>query len=233
VTLTEAGHRYLERARDLLDAAAAAREVVATSDLQGQLRVTAPVALTEAWLASLLPEFLHAHPGLDVFFEISERHFDLVADGIDVAIRIGGPDSSTLTGRRLFPVERWFVASPAWVEQHGHPAVGADLEQHTGLIFAPSGTRPRGFPLSGGTITPSRAITATNGQPLRRFALDGLGVALLPDWLVFGDVERGNLIRVLADVDTPRLDLWVVWPQQRYMRAAARAFVEWFGERAV
>lgn len=227
VALTDVGARYLERAREALDAAAAAREVAAGGELEGVLRVTAPVALTEAWLASRLPTFLAEHPALDVLLELSERHFDLVADGIDVAVRVGGPDTAVLAGRRLRPVERWFVASPAWVAAQGQPRTPTDLEPHTGLVFAPAGTRPRGWTVGGRAVTPARAITSTNGQPLRRLALDGVGVALLPDWLVGNDVERGQLVRLLDDVAIPRLDLWVVWPSQRYVRAATRTFVDW------
>jgi len=229
LALTEAGYRYLEQARVAMLAVASARDAArGPQELSGLFRLSAPVSFTEAWLSPRLPGFLESHPGLHIDLELSERHVDLVSEGVDVALRIGGPASATLTGRRLRPVERWFVVSPGWLAKHGRPQNSAELSRHTGLIFAATGTRPRQFRLAEGPpVAPARVVTSTNGQPLLQLARDGLGVALLPDWLVKDALSSGELVRVLPEARMPRLELWVVWPRHRYQRAVTRSFVDW------
>lgn len=228
LSITEAGLRFLERAREVVDAVERARDAARLSGpLRGELRITAPVSFTHVWLGPRLGQFVHEHPTLDVFLDVADRHVDLVAERMDVAVRIGGPDDANLAGRRLRPGERWFVASPSWLEAHGHPTSFAELAQHTGLIFAAAGTQPVGWTLGGVAVAPQRTIVASSGLILAQFAKEGLGVALLPDWLVERDLATGALVRILAELQSPRLDLWVVWPVHRYQRAATRAFIEW------
>ena len=230
--LTEPGQRYLAAAREVLEAAVRARDVVREAEPAGLLRVAAPVSLTNVWLGPRLHRFLGRHPGIDLELDLSERHVDLVAEGFDAAVRVGGPASADLAGRRLRPGERWFVAAPSWVAAHGAPDTLDDLAPATGLIFAPTGTRPTGWSWPGARLTPARRVVSSNGQPLRELALAGHGVALLPDWLVSDAVAAGRLVRLLVGVGPPRLDLWVVWPQHRFARAATRAWVSWLVEES-
>lgn len=228
VALTEAGLRYLEPARAALGAVQRAREAAqASAALSGVLRVAAPVSLTTVWLSRHLGRFVAAHEGLDLVLELAERHVDLVSEGIDVAVRIGGPDHASLAGRRLRRVERHWVASPGFLQRHGPIASADDLADHRGLVFAPAGQQPRTFAVGDHTIAPRQVVTASNGLPLRQLARDGVGVALVPDWLIEDDLAEGRLVRILPDVAPPTLDLWVVWPQHRFLSAATRAFVDW------
>lgn len=226
VAMTEPGRRYLIHARAVLTALQAAHDAATGSDrVSGPLRVAAPVSFAHSWLAPRLPGFVSAHPEITLDLALAERHVDLIADGLDVALRIGGPDAATLTGRRLRSVHRWFVASPEWCG--ACQVTSARVETGTGLIFAAPGTRPRRWSTPQGDLKPRRAITASNGQPLRELALGGQGLALLPDWLVADDVTAGRLRRVLRDHEPPAMSLWVVWPTQTYVPTAVRAFVDW------
>jgi len=228
LSITEAGLRFLERAREVVDAVERARDAARFSGpLRGELRITAPVSFTHVWLGPRLGQFMRQHTMLDVYLDVADRHIDLVAERMDVAVRMGGPDDANLAGRRLRSGERWFVASPTWLEAHGRPASFSELAHHTGLIFAAAGTHPDGWTLEGVSVTPQRVIVASSGLTLAQFVKDGLGVALLPDWLVEQDLATGALVRLLAEQQSPRLDLWVVWPVHRYQRAATRAFIEW------
>ena len=228
LSITEAGLRFLERAREAVDATERAMDAARSSGfLRGELRITAPVSLTQVWLGSRLGEFIRQHPHLDVFLEVSDRHVDLIGERMDVAVRVGGPDATSLVGRRLRSGERWFVVSPGWLDLHGQPDSLDDLAPHTGLLFAAAGTQPRAWTLGDLSVTPRRAIVASSGLALAQLAKDGLGVALLPDWLVEEGLASGALVRVLPGYQSARLDLWVVWPVHRYQRAATRAFVEW------
>lgn len=123
-------------------------------------------------------------------------------------------------------VERWFVASPAWVAAHGMPETIETLRDHTGLVFAPADVWPRAFE-GEPSVAPARVVAATSGQALRELAIAGVGVALLPDWLVERDLVTGTLVRVLPEIGGSPLPLWVVWPEHRFQGAAVRAFVTW------
>ena len=227
LALTEAGHRYLERARDALASVVAAREAATGSPrLTGSLHVAAPLSFTHSRLAPRLPAFVSAHPDLQIDLQLAEHHPDLVASGIDVALRLGEPEHPALDGRRLLAVQRTFVASPAWCEGRSLPLDAAAFSTVTGLQIAAPGTRPRSW-RGTDAPAPARLSTATSGQPLRELALAGVGVALVPDWLVLDDLERGDLVRVSPPLDPPSEWLWVLWPAHRFRSAAARTFVDW------
>jgi DNA-binding transcriptional LysR family regulator len=232
VSLTDAGQRYLEHARGVLEQVAESRDVVRREGaLAGELRLTAASSLVEHVLCLELPSFLDKYPRVDVFMNLTERHLDLAAERIDVALRVGGPDSADLAGRRLRSVERWLVASSAWVAAHGMPASVGALEGHTGLVFAASDSHPRGWSMGGTWVEPRRVLVCTSGTPLKALVLSGVGVAVLPDWMVAEDVASGRLIRLLPDALSPSLALWLVWPRHRYQRAVSRALVDWATER--
>jgi DNA-binding transcriptional LysR family regulator len=232
VALTEAGARYLDELRPALEAIDAAAEAVrGPGPLGGRLRVAASVSFAVAWLCPRLPAFLAAHPDLGLDLHLADRHVDLVAEAMDVAVRIGGPDVPTLTGRRLRVVERWYVASPEWIATHGEPLTPSDLARHTGLVFAPAGIWPRAFE-GEDQVAPRRVVAATSGQALIELARAGVGVAMLPDWLVERDLERGTLVRVLRGHAGVPLPLWVVWPHRRTVGGGVRAFVEWMSAEA-
>ncbi|MEM1417361.1 MAG: LysR family transcriptional regulator [Myxococcota bacterium] len=229
LALTEVGERYLEAARRTVAGAEAARraaEVGAT----GRLRITAPVSFSTAWLAPRLPAFFADHPDLEPSFHFTETHVDLIAEGMDLALRIGGPESPELVGRRAARIRRRLVASPAWRAERSL-AGPADLADAHALVF----TREmawRGWParFEGQElrVRPGRVTRATSGDFLRVLALAGEGVALLPEWLIDADLAEGRLVEVLPTLELPTLDLWVVWPEQRFQGEAARRFVAWF-----
>lgn len=228
VELTDAGRRYLEQARVVLEQVELSRDAVRhAAALRGTLRIATVGSLASRLLIPELPNFLEAHPGVCVSLELSSRHVDLVTENIDVAIRVGGPVVATLAGRRLREVHRWFVASPSWVEHHGMPNGLSDLESTRGLVFSGTGDHLPGWKVDGEWIRPQRVVTSNAGEPLRDLALAGAGVALLPDWLVGCDLDAQTLVRLLPETAVPTLPLWIVWPQHRYQRAATRAFVDW------
>lgn len=228
VELTEAGRRYLEQVRTVLEQVEVARDAVrSAAAVRGTVRLATATATATRLVVPSLPDFLERHPNIVLSMDLSERHVDLASERVDVAIRVGGPVVATLAGRRLRNVERWFVASRGWVERWGMPAELDDLRAHTGLVYAPSGSHPAGWRIEDRWVRPGRMLTASGGEPLRVLALAGAGVGLFPDWLVDSDVDAGDLVRVLPTVQVPTMPLWIVWPKQRYQRAATRAFIDW------
>jgi len=159
----------------------------------------------------------------------------LVEEGMDLGLRVGGPATTELVGKRLGRVHRHLVASSGWVEENGVPTHPDDLRDAHGLVFAVK-RRWEGWPMKLGgrraVVRPASRTSASSGDFLRALACRGAGIALLPDWLVHDDLKEGRLVELLPDADLATLDLWLVWPSQRYQSASARRFIGCLADEA-
>jgi DNA-binding transcriptional LysR family regulator len=243
VTLTDSGQAYFERALHILaqldaadDAAAAGR-----GEPRGILRVTAPVTFCTLYIAPLLGELQRRFPLLELDLYLSDAVSNMVDDAIDVAIRIGAGDQQpNLVARRLAGHERLICASAAYLQQHGTPEVPADLLRHNCLQFAYGNPR-RGWRLQRNEdnqdieeIPVRGTLTVNNSEVLRRAALDGVGLAMLPDWLVRHDLRSGALVRVLGQyqVNPGAMDvgLYAMYQTNRRGSLKVKAFVDLLAE---
>lgn len=229
--LTAAGQRLMARAPDWLDQldemASDLRE--SQRGLSGTIRVSAAVTHGELLLAPLLRRFRAAHPGLTIDLRLADPFVDLVAQGIDLAVRIGRLEDSTLMARRLGGISVVLVASPGYLARHGHPAAPEDLADHACI----RDTNMRGdgtWPLSDGQgerrITVQGPFLVNSARTARDLALADEGVALCPDYVVRDDLAQGRLLRVLPEVQGPYLDIHAVYPPQRRMTRRTRALLE-------
>ncbi len=189
VTPTEAGRAYYTRASRVLDELQAADAAVAGYDAtpHGLLRVSVPVVFGRLYITPLLASFLKACPAVQLEVSFSDVVIDLAVADVDVAIRLGGIGSGDLIARRLAPQRRVLCASPAYLKAHGAPQVPADLLGHSCLLFAyrPGPLRWR-FDGPDGLqdVEVSGPLRANNSDALREAAIAGLGLILMPDWLV-------------------------------------------------
>ncbi|MGC1301696.1 MAG: LysR family transcriptional regulator [Caulobacteraceae bacterium] len=205
VHLTEPGAGFYEQARKVLRDVEDARRTALGMDLkpQGTLRVQAPAAFGRLHVAPHIPDFLAAYPDIRLDIAFTDVRVDLISVGADVAIRIGPMLDSSLIARKLAPHRRVVCASPAYLERQ--PAIRApqDLAEHDCLIYSLQPTPAWFFePAKGGerqAITVCGAIRADDSEPLRDLAVAGLGVVLLPTWLVGDDIRAGRLVRVLPE----------------------------------
>lgn len=229
--LTAAGQRLMARAPDWLDQldemASDLRE--SQRGLSGTIRVSAAVTHGELLLAPLLRRFRAAHPGLTIDLRLADPFVDLVAQGIDLAVRIGRLEDSTLMARRLGGISVVLVASPGYLARHGHPAAPEDLADHACI----RDTNMRGdgtWPLSDGQgerrIAVQGPFLVNSARTARDLALADEGVALCPDYVVRDDLAQGRLLRVLPEVQGPYLDIHAVYPPQRRMTRRTRALLE-------
>ncbi len=216
--LTEAGRVLAVRAaRILAEGEAAEAEAKASSAVpRGRIRLAAPMSFGLRHVAPILPKFLTAHPEVSIDLQLDDRRVDLIAGGIDVAVRIADLADSSLLARRLCPVRRWVVGSPGYFERHGRPERPRDLREHAclGYTWLASGqtwhfTGPGG---EAELVTVKGPLSATNGEALT-FALEaGIGIALQPDFLAWEAVRDGRLARVLDRWDAPPLALHLLTP---------------------
>ena len=241
VALTEAGAAYLERVRPLLDELErAAEELHAnTGQVCGTVRVTASVAYGQTVLVPMLPALHVAHPALEVDLILSDSVLDLVAQRIDVALRLGPSVDSSLVGMQLRPVRFRVCASPAYLRKHGRPRHPADLAHCACLRFPLPGYRTQWTLRDKDGRTEVIAVhgwlVMSTALALHRAALDGLGPALLGDWLIDADIAAGRLVDLFPKHEATATNfnsaVSLLYASREHVPRRVRAFVEFVKDR--
>lgn len=226
LSLTESGLAFLPRGRRLLHEADAAMAEIAEqrSELVGPLRLSAPVSFGSLHLGPPLHDFLKAHPRIDLSLELEDRFVDAAADGYDAVIRHGAVADTRLVSRRLAVSRRFLVAAPAYLAAAGHPGTSADLTGHRAILYTNRGSDWRFG--SGAAMLVVRAqarLRVNNGLMMRDAALAGLGIALLPSFLVYREIARGELRVLDLDVAAEGAEVHLAHPRQPASSAKVRA----------
>lgn len=232
-SLTEAGRDYAERCRLILAeirAAESGAEAMRSAP-RGNLRISAPVSFGTQRLAPALTEYLAAHPEVSVDLNLSDRIVDLVEEGFDAAVRIGGLPDSTMIARPLMPYRMVLCASPAYLKAAGVPGTPHDLARHQCLDFAPHGRRVQ-WSLNGTEAEfPAGRFRSNNGQALRMAALSGYGIALQPEMLLREDIAAGRLVPVLKDFLPAPKPMSLIYPRDQKPTPKMQTFVAFMLER--
>lgn len=226
IALTETGERFLERCTEIVGLTDdMLREATALHDEpRGTLHVAAAAHPMRRRIAPLLPAFLERHPQIRLNFHLQNEQIDLIAEGIDVAIRIGHLSDSTLVARKCGDVALRLTASPDFIVKHGMPASLEALASFPCLSdMAPSyGHR---WPIGPATDVQG-PITANDGEVIHDMTLSGLGISLLPDFFVEDDIAAGRLIPLFPGEIDLKLGIYLVYPATRKVTPAVRAFVD-------
>lgn len=233
LSLSEAGQVYLQHCLVMLDAANAAD--AALSRLRetpvGTLRITAPEASGTLLLPPLLAAFSSRYPGVTVECVISDAQLDLIAERIDLALRTGELADSSFVSRRIGPVSRVLVASPAYLAGEGWPQTPADLARHRLLLHDVLPSWPLGHAGDTVRINASQAtLRANNLNTLRQLALAGAGIALLPRFMVREALQNGALQAVLPGNPPPDNQYYAVYPGRSHRPAALTALLDFIDE---
>ena len=238
---TEAGALYFARIEPLVGELEQARQ--AAADVRerpsGILRVTASVAFGQTCLVPLLPELNRRYPELSLELLLTDSNLDMVAERIDVALRLGPRSDGRLIGLRLFETRYRVCASPDYLARAGAVAAPEDLRARPCLVFALPGYRSRWIFLDRAgrrsEVPIEGRFVISSALALRDCALNGLGPALLADWLIGDDLSSGALVdlfpghRVTAtDFDTAA---WLLYPSRAYLPLKVRAFIDFVRAR--
>lgn len=242
--LTEAGATFYERATLVLTGIEEARNATISLNArpQGLLRINMPTAFGRRHIMPHFPEFLSAYPDIRIDATLTDATVDLIETGADVAVRIGALSDSTLIAKRLAPHWRTVVASPAYLERSPPIAVPNDLSRHDCLLFTllPNDTwyftdhdRPRAGQIE---IRVNARLRINDSEALLGAALAGLGIGLLPNWLVNDDLRKGKLVKLLPEWTAcislgPERAIWGVYPPKKIVSPKVRAFLTFFSER--
>jgi DNA-binding transcriptional LysR family regulator len=231
ISLTEIGQIFYERCAEILQeveaAEAVAREM--TDNPSGTLHLAAPTSFGVRHLQQLLPRYLQQYPDVQLKLSLSDRFIDVVEEGFDLVIRITELADSSLVSRRIAPCKRVFCASPGYLEQHGTPQVPQDLSIHRCLVYSNS-LKPDTWELRGPggleSVRINGPFCSDNGDVLQAAAVAGLGITLLPTFIVGEDLQAGRLHEVLQDYCPPEISIYAVFPSRKFMSAKVRSFID-------
>ncbi len=229
-SLTDSGSRYLAGCVDLLARLETLENGLREDDssLRGTLRVAAPLMFGELHVAPLVANFRQENPELKVELQLGDRYVDIAGEGIDVAIRIGNLQDSTLIAKKLTTASLWTVAAPDYLRDHDAPAVPLDLARHhcirdgnlrngPGWPYRVDGRRTR--------VAVNDGLLVNSARTIRDLAVDAYGIALSPSYVVADDVREGRLVRLLREFEDAPLDVCAVYPSARGLASKVRAFI--------
>jgi len=230
VTLTDNGRGYFEQAMHILAALDEADDTAAGRDAEpaGVLRVTAPVTLANRYISPMLPELLLRYPRLELDLRLSDAMSNMVDEAIDIAVRIGNPERQpNLVARKLAGHTRHICASPGYLARHGAPQTPDELSAHNCLVFAYGGRRDTWRLRKAGVAQEVEVrgnLHVNNAEMLRQAALNGLGLAMLPGWLIQPDLQAGTLVPVMDEyqVNPGEMDVEIYAVYQVNRRGAAK-----------
>ena len=228
---TEAGMLYYQRCQAiLLDLSEADSSIsnMATS-LQGNLLISVPRDFGLLYISPNLPKFIELHPNLHVEIEFEDKRVDLVAEGYDLALRIGYMQDSSLVARKISSAPMHFVASPSYLEARGTPLTPDDLEYHQGLLYKSSLNQVHWQSTKANQVQRYKIqskVVSNNGMALLEMTKAGLGISNSPSFFVKDALASGELVEILSEYKQKPLDIYVVYPNRRHLPAKVRAFIE-------
>lgn len=233
LSLTDEGRVFYDRGLQIFSAVDEAEASVAGSPgvPRGVLRLTVPDAFGRLVLLPLVKKYLAAWPEVQVEVNLSDRQADIVEEGFDLAVRIGeAPPDTRLVSRVIAKYAALLVAAPSYLAERGEPRDADALSTHDCLFFT-SRNRRQSWRLRGadGVWTKAQGksrLRLDSGEALRSAAVAGLGIALLPDFLVADDLAAGRLKRVLADMDAGQATIVAIYPTRRLLEPRVRRFID-------
>jgi DNA-binding transcriptional LysR family regulator len=251
MTLTEAGGKYLARLEPLLEELDQARDDALTASAKpiGTIRTTASFAFGQKRIVPLLPKLREAFPDLGIDLALTDANLDLVSEGIDLAVRLGPSRDSALIGVKLTDTRYRVCASPAYLakasEQKRPLTAPADLAAHRCLLLSLPEFRSRWlFRGASGTVSEIAVngdILISNPLALFTCAIEGMGPALLVDWLIRDELAKGTLVDAFPDYEVTATDFetaaWLLYPSRSYLPRKVRVTIDFlrqeFGQSAI
>jgi DNA-binding transcriptional LysR family regulator len=235
VRLTPDGERFLDRCKELLTEAEHLQAMFrpASSGLTGRLRIDLPTPLARDFVLPRLPEFLAAHPQLEVGISTTDRRVDLVHEGFDCVLRVGALVDSELVARPLGFLRMRNVASPAYLRAHGTPQTLADLAGHRLVHYMPSlnaqGAGWDYIDADGGrrSLAMRAQVTVNGTDAYQAAALAGLGLIQAPALGVEALIAAGRLVDVLPQWRAPSMPVSLMLPHRRQLAPRVQAVVAW------
>ncbi|MCP3370132.1 LysR family transcriptional regulator [Bradyrhizobium cajani] len=230
VSLSESGTLYFEQARQMLDSLDEVEAAVSKATVvpRGTLRLTAPVWMANSIFAGVLADYQARYPEVRLDVDLSGRLVNLVEEGFDLALRATGAPDEALIARSITNVPFYLVAAPAFLKRAGRPATFADLAGQALLHYALYPGESFSFQGEHGpeTVKLNPVLRSGNETLLHMAALEGMGLAFLPKWLVAEDIAAGRLEHLMPEQVILEGKLFAVYPSRKYLSAKVRTFID-------
>lgn len=231
VGLTPAGDGYLDRARSLIEQFDAMNAMAheAQAALSGRIRLTAPTGYGSLVVAPALAAFQDRHPGIDIELTLTDRRVSLIEEGLDLAVRVGQMQDTSLIQRKLVDMPVVVCASPVYLARHGEPDTPGALKSHNCLVnFALVDPGVWRFVEAGRTVSIKVSGNIRINQPraLADMAREGRGIAALPAYTVREDLAAGRVVEILHEFAPPPVGVYALYPSRQFTPPRIRAFVD-------
>ncbi len=230
---TEAGQLYYERINSVLEEIELAQQLVSDVNNRptGRLRITTSKAFGEMHIVPLLATFSQLHPDLSLEILFNDGYTDLVEERIDIAIRAGSLKDSSYIAKRLLPMSFYISASPEYLDKNGTPHNPQQIKEHNCLLFPRSGHNFNWLfkqQQKIQEISVQGKHLLTQSSAIKQCTLAGMGLSLLPDWLIQPELDTGRLIALFNEFDVTATDykgaVWLLYPSREYLPAKVRLF---------
>ena len=232
LALTDAGRSYYEHSLNLLEQFSAMVDNVTGEQTspRGLLRISAPVTFGEMKLSPIMPKFLQMYPELNVEVKVTNNAIDMVEEGVDVRLRIGGVADSNMIARHIRTLPLILCASPAYIEKHGMPETPEDISKHACIIDSNFRVGKQWPVISKNgdatTINVNSNIAVNSPKAVQEIAMAGGGIAMIPEFIVEGAIKAGSLISILPDYTTLEFGLFAIYPHRKYVSRKVRCFID-------
>lgn len=235
IALTDAGREFYESSLRILEELDEAEQSLQSGQqaLSGRLHINAPLPFGVRQLVPVIKLLQAQHPQLVFDIDLDDREIDLVREGVDVLLRVGRLEDSTLVARRLCPIRFLYCASPDYLARRGEPKRAGDLVGHDGIGYRLMPEAQQWwFETESGRQQhrPHICLTANNGDMMLQAAESGMGIALLPTFICHESVSAGRLTPILGDYPQPPLDLFAMYTTRRHVPHRVRTLIDFLVE---
>jgi len=236
LSLTEAGELYLQGCRQMVEAATAANQQIGqySKEPSGTLRISCSQDFAAHHLVPLLGPFLDQYPKLSLEIDGSDQIVDLVAEQIDLAIRIGQLAESGMVARKICDLRELLVAAPSYLQKYGEPKIPADLTTHQWVAFTRM-AHPYQLSLQGAqgqrlSVRLYGRAHSNSASTAQQMVSCGMGIGRFLELMVRRDMQQGRLVHVLSDYRLESVGLYVVYPQRTHVPLKVRAIIDYLVE---
>ncbi|MQV97254.1 LysR family transcriptional regulator [Sinorhizobium medicae] len=230
ISMTEAGQGFYDRVLGILAGLEEAEAYASgrSSQVRGTLRISAPTSFGRLHIAPHLTGFMKDHPDLKLHIVLTDDFTDIVAEGFDLAIRIGELSDLSLVARRLAPVRRLLCAAPSYVASHGTPKDIGELASHICLPAHNNDNWKLEGPEGNLSYRPEGPLVTNSSEIIREAVIAGAGIALRSTWDIGRELRDGRLVQVLPQWEgSHRLTLSAVYPSRQFLPAKVRMFIDY------
>ena len=235
-SLSEAGNQYYQRVKLLLGEVDSLNGEITQKNqvLSGVLKLAVPLSFGISHLTPAIEFFMRLHPELNIEMDFSDGKVDIIGGGYDLAFRIGTLPDSSLKARKITPIRHTICASPDYLERCGSPIVPQDLSSHKVLKYGH-------WPLAGIALSDTKGkqhlvnvddyFTANNGDAIIQIAVAGHGIVILPTFISWDALTKGDLVPILEDYSLPTMHAYAVYPSTRYLPGKVRSLIDFLTHR--